>query len=49
MFGKSCCLSSKYLLRVRCCVVGSLKSKQNAGLSEQQQGYLFKTNVINSA
>ena len=27
-------------------VVGSLQSKQNAGLSEQQQGYLFHMNVV---
>ena len=27
-------------------VVGSLQSKQNAGLSEQQQGYLFQTNAV---
>ena len=30
-------------------VAGSLRSKQNAGLSEQQLGYLFQTKVINSA
>ena len=30
-------------------VAGSLQSKQNAGLSEQEQGYLFQTNVVNSA
>ena len=29
-------------------VAGSLQSKQNAGLSEQQQGYLFQTKVVNS-
>ena len=27
-------------------VAGSLQSKQNTGLSEQQQGYLFQTDVI---
>ena len=30
-------------------VVGSSQSKQNAGLSEQQQGYLFQTDVVNFA
>ena len=30
-------------------VVGSLQSKKNAGLTEQQQGYLFQTKVVNSA
>ena len=29
-------------------VVGSLQSKQNAGLSEQQQGYLFHMNVVSN-
>ena len=27
-------------------VVGSLQSKQNAGMSGQQQDYLFQTNVV---
>ena len=27
-------------------VVGSLQSKQSAGMSEQQQGYLFRTNAV---
>ena len=27
-------------------VAGNLQSKQNAGLSEQQQGYLFHMNVV---
>ena len=27
-------------------VVGSLQSKQNAGLTEQQQSYLFQTKVV---
>ena len=29
-------------------VVGSLQSKQNAALTEPQQGYLFQTKVVNS-
>ena len=27
-------------------VVSSLQSKENAGLSEQQQAYLFHTNIV---
>ena len=30
-------------------VAGSWQSEQNAGLSEQQQGYLFQTKEVNSA
>ena len=30
-------------------VAGSLQSKQNAGLSEQQQDYLLQTKVVDSA
>jgi len=37
----NCC---EFILKV----AGGLQSKKNAGLSEQQQGYLFQMNVVDS-
>ena len=37
------------LLLEECCLYKSCKSKQNAVLSEQQQGYLLQMDVVNFA